>query len=44
MPACTGSIVCCKSAGEFDGLVIGGEIWTAAIVLKLLGARAQDSG
>jgi DNA-binding LacI/PurR family transcriptional regulator len=26
-----------KSAREFDGLVIGGEIWTAAIVLKLLG-------
>ena len=27
-----------RSAREFDGLVIGGEIWTAAIVLRLLGA------
>lgn len=33
-----------RSAREFDGLVIGGEIWTAAIVLRLLksGRRIPD--
>lgn len=33
-----------KSVREFDGLVIGGEIWAAAIVLKLLdlGRRIPD--
>ena len=36
MLACTASTVS-ELSREFDGLVIGGEIWTAAIVLKLLG-------
>jgi DNA-binding LacI/PurR family transcriptional regulator len=30
-----------RSPRQFDGLVIGGEIWAAAIVLKLLGLGHQ---